>query len=160
MDPQAKKTALRAINYGLYVVTAAQGDQIAGATINWLTQASFAPPLVVAGLKDDSHTRALAESSGSFAVNVLAEDQLEIGSAFFRPATQDGELLNGYRFERGPITGAPLLEDVPYWFEARVLETVARGDHTIFVAEVVGAGVRDEARTPLLLRATGLSYGG
>jgi flavin reductase (DIM6/NTAB) family NADH-FMN oxidoreductase RutF len=46
LDPQAKKVALRAINYGLYVVTAKQGDELAAAGVNWLTQASFEPPLL------------------------------------------------------------------------------------------------------------------
>ena len=160
MDPQAKKTALRAITYGLYVVTAADGDEIAAATVNWLTQASFAPPLVAAGLKADSHTKELVERTGRLAVNVLGDSQLDIGSAFFRPVVQEGELINGYRFERGPVTGAPLLEDVAYWFEAEVRETVALGDHTVFVAEVVGAGVRDADVVPLNLRSTGMSYGG
>ena len=34
MDPQAKKVALRAINYGLYVLTAKQGQELAAASIN------------------------------------------------------------------------------------------------------------------------------
>ncbi len=160
MDEAAKKTALRMISYGLYVVTAADGDELAAASVNWLTQASFSPPLVVACLKEDSHTKALAERTGAFAVNVLGDDQLEVGSAFFRPVVLEGELLNGYRFERGPVTSAPLLEDTAFWFETRVTDTIARGDHTVFVAEIVGAGVRDPSVTPLLLRATGLHYGG
>ena len=39
-------------------------------------------------------------------------------------------------------------------------DTIKRGDHTVFVAEVVGAGVRDAAATPMLLRSTGMNYGG
>ena len=57
-------------------------------------------------------------------------------------------------------TGAPLLVELPYWFEATVTDTIARGDHTVFVAEVVNAGVRDDSATPMLLRATGMNYGG
>ncbi|MGD9754399.1 MAG: flavin reductase family protein, partial [Acidimicrobiia bacterium] len=38
--------------------------------------------------------------------------------------------------------------------------TIERGDHTVFVGEVVDAGVRNEGATPLLLRATGMNYGG
>jgi flavin reductase (DIM6/NTAB) family NADH-FMN oxidoreductase RutF len=160
MDPQAKKVALRAINYGLYVLTAIEGDQVGAAGVNWLTQASFDPPLIVAAVKADSDSHALIERTGVFAVNVLGEDQLDIGKAFFRTTTVEGDTLNGYRFERGPETGAPLLVDLPYWFEARVTDTVARGDHTVFVAEVVNAGVRDDSVTPLLLRSTGMNYGG
>jgi len=160
MDPQAKKLALRAVNYGLYVLTAVDAGAYGAAGVNWLTQASFDPPLIAAAVKSDSDSHAIIGRSGAFAVNVLADDQLDIGKAFFRTTTVEGDTLNGYRFEPGPETGAPLLVDLPWWFEARVTDTVARGDHTVFVAEVVGAGVRDEARTPLLLRSTGMNYGG
>jgi flavin reductase (DIM6/NTAB) family NADH-FMN oxidoreductase RutF len=46
MDEDAKKTALRMIPYGLYVLTAEDEDQnISTATVNGVTQASFKPPL-------------------------------------------------------------------------------------------------------------------
>ncbi|HZQ57851.1 MAG TPA: flavin reductase family protein [Acidimicrobiales bacterium] len=160
MDPQAKKVALRAINYGLYVLTAIDGDEVGAAGVNWLTQASFDPPLIAAAVKSDSDSHAIIERTGAFAVNVLGEDQLDIGKAFFRTTTVEGDTLNGYRFERGAETGAPLLVDLPYWFEARVTDTIKRGDHTVFIAEVVNAGVRDDSVTPLLLRSTGMNYGG
>jgi flavin reductase (DIM6/NTAB) family NADH-FMN oxidoreductase RutF len=160
LDAQAKKVALRAINYGLYVVTAVDGDEYSAAGINWLSQASFEPPLIMVGVKTDSDTHRIVEKTGSFAVNVLAADQLDVGKAFFRTTKVEGDELNGYKFEPGPGTGAPLLVDLPYWFEARVTDRVERGDHSVFVGEVVNAGVRDESATPLLLRDTGMSYGG
>lgn len=160
MDPQEKKVALRAITYGLYVMTASHEGEYAAGGVNWLTQASFEPPLVAAGVKADSGLAALIAQSGTFAVNVLADDQLDIGKAFFRSTTVDGDRICGHKFERGVATDAPILDEVPYWFECQVTDTVARGDHTVFVAEVVGAGVRDAARLPLNLRSTGMNYGG
>lgn len=160
MDAEAKKTALRAINYGLHILTAVDGDDYGPAGVNWLSQASFEPPLVMVGIKADSDSHAVIERSGAFAISVLGEDQLDVGKAFFRTTTVEGDTLNGFRFERGPETGAPLLVDLPYWFECRVTDTVRRGDHTVFVAEVVNAGVNDAAVTPLLLRSTGMAYGG
>lgn len=160
MDPQFKKVALRAINYGLHVLTAIDGDDVGAAGVNWLTQASFDPPLIAAAVKTDNDTHRLIERTGQFAVNVLGEDQLEIGKAFFRSATLEGDTINGHRVELGPETGAPLLIDTPYWLEARVTDTVKRGDHTVFVAEIVNAGVRDESAVPMLLRSTGMNYGG
>jgi flavin reductase (DIM6/NTAB) family NADH-FMN oxidoreductase RutF len=160
LDPQAKKTALRAINYGLHVLTAQDGDELAAAGVNWVTQTSFEPPLVVVGLKTDNDTHRLVEATGAFAVNVLGADQLDVGKAFFRTSTVEGSTINGYEFEPGPETGSPLLVELPYWFECRVTDTVKGGDHTVFVGEVVSAGVRDESATPLLLRDTGMNYGG
>ena len=160
MDPALKKLALRAINYGLYVLTARDGDAYGAGGVNWLSQASFEPPLVVAAVKADSGTAAIIARTGAFAVSVLGDDQLDIGKAFFRSTSVDDGKINGQSFEPGPETGAPLILACPYWFEARVTDTVARGDHTVFVAEVVSAGVRDSSATPLLLRATGMNYGG
>ena len=55
MDDAAKKTALSMIPYGIYIMTAeAEDGALAAATVNWMTQTSFDPPLVVVGVKADS----------------------------------------------------------------------------------------------------------
>ena len=64
MDDDAKKTALRMIPYGIYVLTAKHGDDIAAATVNWVTQTAFDPPLLVVGLKTDSGAYGLVKESG------------------------------------------------------------------------------------------------
>jgi flavin reductase (DIM6/NTAB) family NADH-FMN oxidoreductase RutF len=160
MDPQEKKVALRAITYGLYVMTSSSGDVVGAGGVNWLTQVSFEPPLVAAAVKADSGLCAAITDGGAFAVNVLADDQLDVAKAFFRSTEVDGDVVNGHRFEQGALSDAPILDVAPYWFECRVTDTVARGDHTVFVAEVVNAGVRDAGRMPLNLRSTGMNYGG
>lgn len=160
MDAQDKKVALRSITYGLFVLTARDGDEVAAAGVNWITQTSFDPPLVAVGVKTDNDSHAIIERTGTFAVNTLGDDQMDIGKAFFRSTKLEDGKLNGYAFEDGPETGAPLLVDLPYWWEARVTDTVKGGDHTLFVAEVVNAGVRNADAAPLLLRATGMNYGG
>ncbi|MGE0878980.1 MAG: flavin reductase family protein [Acidimicrobiia bacterium] len=160
MDPQAKKLSLRAINYGLYVLTAKDGDDYGAAGVNWLSQASFEPPLIMAAVKSDSGTAQIIAKTKKFAVSVLAEDQLDVGKAFFRSTTVEGNTINGQEFEPGPATGCPIITALPYWFECEVTDVVDRGDHTVYVASVVEAGVREEGRTPLLLRSTGMNYGG
>lgn len=160
MDADAKKIALRSITYGLYVVTAVSGDDVAASSVNWLTQTSFDPPLVAVAIKADSGACALVGASGEFAVNVLGADQLDIAKAFFRSTSVEDGLINGHPFEPGPTTGAPLFTELPSWWECRVVDRVERGDHWIFVGEVVDAGVRDAEATPLELRPTGMNYGG
>jgi len=148
------------LTYGLYVLTAADGQDLAAGTVNWLSQASFTPPLVMVGVKTDSRLHELIERSHSFAVNILAAEQKDVASAFFRPSHVEGDRINGYTFERGPETGAPLLLDLPAWFEARVTDAVSRGDHTVFVAEVINAGLRNPDVRPLVMWDTGWFYGG
>lgn len=142
MDEQAKKTALRMIPYGLYVLTAADGKgNAAAATVNWVTQTSFKPPLVVVGVKQDSGAHDLIKSTHSFALNVLGKAQQGMAFAFFKPAELDGHKISGEAFFTGE-TGAPLLESAIAWLDCRVTGWVEGGDHTVCIGEVVGAGVK------------------
>lgn len=160
MDLEIKKQTLRLLTYGMYILAAADGDEVAAGTVNWLSQASFEPPLIAVGVRKDSRTHALIERGGTFAVNVLRADQKDVAAAFFGPSRVEDGRINGYSFEPGPETGAPLLIDLPAWFEARVTDAVKRGDHTVFVAEVINAGLRDPGAKPLEMWDTGWFYGG
>lgn len=115
---------------------------------------------MVAVKRDSGLHAALIERSGAFAVNVLAAGQTDVASAFFRPTEIEDGKLNGYAFEVGPETGAPLLLDLPAWFEARVTDMVKGGDHSVYFAEVISVGLRDPEAEPMVLRQTGWSYGG
>jgi hypothetical protein len=67
MNQDAKKTALRMIPYGIYVLTADDGQgNIAAATVNWVTQTAFNPPLVVVGVKTDSGAYSIVKNTKSF----------------------------------------------------------------------------------------------
>jgi flavin reductase (DIM6/NTAB) family NADH-FMN oxidoreductase RutF len=141
MDANAKKTVLRMIPYGLYVLTArGKDDTVAAATVNWVTQASFAPPLVVVGVKADSHAHALIKESRAFALNVLGKGQGPMAFTFLKPATREGQTVSGEPFRWGS-TGAPVLERAPGFVECRLVESVEVGDHSVFVGEVVEAGL-------------------
>jgi flavin reductase (DIM6/NTAB) family NADH-FMN oxidoreductase RutF len=158
MDPAAKKKALRLLNYGLCVATSRDDAGPAAGTINWISQSSFAPPLVMVAIKADGGLHRAVSSSRIFAVHIVGKSQKDLATAFFRGAEPSGNMLNGYVVETG-TTGAPILLAPPAWFECRVVNEVRGGDHTIFVAEVVDAGVRSDEEA-LTLRETGFAYGG
>jgi flavin reductase (DIM6/NTAB) family NADH-FMN oxidoreductase RutF len=167
MDANAKKTALRMIPYGLYVLTAQRADgSVAAATVNWVTQASFAPPLVAVGVKTDSQAHAVIKETRAFALNVLGKGQQGVAFTFFKPAARDGQRISGEPFRAG-TTGAPVLERAAAFVECRLVDTVERGDHSIFVGEVVDAGVAsppagraDEATLWLRDLGENIFYGG
>lgn len=141
MDTNAKKTALRMIPYGLYILTCETKDgRSAGATVNWVTQASFNPPLVVVGVKADSSIHGLIKEVGAFALNVLGKDQQSLAFTFFKPVEREGQTIGGESCHAGK-TGSPILERTPAFFECTLIDTVERGDHSIFVGEIVGVGV-------------------
>ena len=114
--------------------------RISAATVNWVTQASFKPPLVAVGVKADSQIHDIIKTAGNFALNVLGKGQQGEAYAFFKPAERDGQKISGEPFRAGS-TGAPVLENTPAFVECRLVTTVEEGDHSIFVGEVVDAGV-------------------
>jgi len=143
MNADAKKTALRMIPYGLYVLTAAGKDgRMTAATVNWVTQASFTPPLVAIGVKADSQSHGLIEESKEFVLNIIAKGDNPVAFAFFKPAAVDGNTIGGEPFTLGTEVKAPVLDKAPAHIECRVVDAVKRGDHTLFVGEVVEAGVK------------------
>ncbi len=161
MNEDAKKTALRMIPYGMFVLTSKskEGQDVGAATINWITQASFAPPLIAVGVKADSTNHHHIKDTGVFAVNVINKDQLDMAFNFFKTHLREGDSIGGESFEAGPETGCPLLASASAWWECRLVGEVAQGDHTLFVGEVVEAGVRSEDPA-ILMRDHNLNYGG
>lgn len=130
------------IPYGLYLLTAeSKSGKIAAATVNWVTQASFNPPLVVVGVKADSFAHAAIKESGSFALNMLGKKQNDIAFTFFKPQEREDISIGGQPFRKG-VTGSPVFENLPAFVECNLVETVEKGDHSIFVGEVVNAGVK------------------
>ncbi len=160
MEQEDKKRSLRMITYGLYILTAKDGDEVSAGTVNWLSQASFTPPLIMVGVKKDSHLRTLVEKTQKIAVSILSSDQKAIASDFFRPTHVDGGQINGHDFELSNMYALPLLTECPAWFEAAVTDVVDRGDHTVYVTEVTDAGLRNPEALPLVMRDTGWFYGG
>lgn len=73
-------------------------------------------------------------------MNILGKDQKSTAFAFFKPVKRDGNTIGGEAFRSGK-SGAPVLEKTPAFVECSLVETIEKGDHSIFVGEVIDAGV-------------------
>jgi len=142
MDEEPKKTALRMIPYGIYVLTCEGEDgTVSAATVNWVTQASFKPPLVVVAVKAESLAHTVIKDRGLFALNILGRGQSDIAYGFFKSVEREGNTIGGRGFSVG-TTGSPILDDTTAFVECKLVDTIEKGDHSVFVGEVVNAGVR------------------
>lgn len=136
-----------------------EGEEVNGYTASWVMQASFQPPLVVNCVKQDSKSHAMIKSSQVFALSVLDAGQKEVAQKFFKPQRRVGNKFEDIEFYLGEATGCPIISDSLGYVECRVISAVEHGDHTVFVGEVIAAGVHREG-DPLLLESTGWNYGG
>ncbi len=141
MDANAKKTALRMLPYGLSVLTALDGQgRFAGASLNWVTQASFQPPQLVVCLKRDSSTLSVVEAAGKFTLNMLGKEQGRLAVTFFKHVEEQDGTLGGVAYQL--VQGIPVLDPVPAYLLCRVVESMGEGDHKVVLGEVIDAGVR------------------
>lgn len=159
MDAKARKTTLRMLSNGLYVITSSSADHHGAATVTWVSQASFKPPLVMAAIRPDSNVFKCLSESNVAAVHILDCNQQEIARRFFSPTRALNGTINGEPFVPG-VTRAPVLQNALAYFECVVRHIVdTRGDHAVVIMEVVEAQCRRELR-PLTIAESPWEYGG
>lgn len=141
------KYVMRQWASGVSVVTMQTGERRHGLTVSGFLSISLEPPLVLISVGQELASDALLQASGAYAIHFLRDDQAELSDRFA------GRLGGVDRFAglttRTAATGSPILEDCLAWIDCRVVTTHVVGDHTLFIGEVVAAGVNDPAQ-PLI----------
>jgi flavin reductase (DIM6/NTAB) family NADH-FMN oxidoreductase RutF len=132
---------------GVTVVTTEHNGIRYGMTVSSFNSLSLNPPLVTVFIGKQHSTLDAIQQSGCFAVNLLAESQLDVGKTFAGMTTTPD------RFAGLTLTtaesGAPLLVDSLAWMDCKLHTTYDGGDHVMVVGEVL-ATASDGARAPLL----------
>lgn len=159
MDPKIKRKTLRLLTNGIYILTSRTDSTLGAATITWVSQASFKPPLLVAAVRKDSSVfRCLVESRIA-ALHILGKHQKQIAQKFFSPTKGNSTVLNDEPFFEGK-TSAPILQNLPAYLECRVLDAREEyGDHAIVILEVVEAELLASV-DPLTIPDSPWEYGG
>jgi flavin reductase (DIM6/NTAB) family NADH-FMN oxidoreductase RutF len=143
MDARKKKFILRMIPYGVHILTTvdAAGAPVA-ATVHWVMQTSFDPPLVTLALRPGGPVYAAIRHSNRFALHMLGKDDAAEAFAFqTRPAIVEGDTLSGWGF-RYSDSGLPLLHDAPGVLECTLRAVIEFGDHHPVIGEVTEAFLR------------------
>jgi flavin reductase (DIM6/NTAB) family NADH-FMN oxidoreductase RutF len=159
MDAKAKKETLRLLTNGVYVLTSRNGDDYGAATVTWVSQVSFQPPLVMGALRKDGNVFRCLQASGVAVLHIVGSDQQDIAQKFFSTTKESNGLLNGEPFIEGK-TFAPVLKNLSAYLECKLVDTCEDyGDHAIVILEVVEAGNRGTV-VPLVVNDSPWKYGG
>jgi flavin reductase (DIM6/NTAB) family NADH-FMN oxidoreductase RutF len=159
MDPKTKQKVLRLLTNGMYILTSRSAERFGAATITWVSQASFKPPLLMVALRKDGSAFQCVVESHAAVLHVLDSGQRDIAQKFFAATEESQGLLNGEPYSQG-TTGAPVLENLGAYLECKALEIVAKhGDHAIVVFEVLDAVLRRDIE-PLTVTGSPWQYGG
>lgn len=159
MDNELINKATWKIPNALTLIGSAHDDQWNGMTASWVTQLSMDPVLIGVGVDKTALTHRLIEAGGSFTVNLWSSDDTKVFVKFSKPAVREGDTLNGRPVRIG-ATGAPIFTEAIAWMECKVRSAVDVGTHTLFVGELVDAGITDEDARPAAMSDTRMKYGG
>jgi flavin reductase (DIM6/NTAB) family NADH-FMN oxidoreductase RutF len=127
---------------GVTVVTTSSQGELGGLTVNAFCSVSLNPPLVLVCIDLQSQTLALIRESQVFAVNLLTDKQ-EALSRCFATRSRDRFECFCYASYSTAVTGAPILDDVLAFIDARVVAEYPGGDHVIFLGQVVAMGTEN-----------------
>ena len=100
----------------------------------------YAPRALPCLIEVGSVAHSVVKDVGKFALNILGKGQRGIAYTFFKTVECDGNSIGGQPFSVG-ATGVPVLDETTAHVECVLVDTVEKGDHSVFVAEVVEAGV-------------------
>jgi len=146
------RKAMGAIGSPVVLITSSHGGSRGIMTINMIAGLSFNPPLLGISLSHHSHTASLINESREFAVNIVSPDQTElaktIGASTGRKVDKFAEF--GVDTFEGNIITSPLVKAAHTILECRVNNIVDIGNHSFYIAEVVGYHELDKAE-PLYL---------
>jgi flavin reductase (DIM6/NTAB) family NADH-FMN oxidoreductase RutF len=143
----------------LVLVGSASGEEWNGMTASWVTQLSMEPVLLGVGIDNTSLTHRLITEGGSFTVNIWSSNDTRPFVKFSKPADRDGDTLNGRRVHTA-TTGAPVFDEAIAWIDCEVRQSLDLGTHTLFIGEVVDAGINDDEEPAASMSDTRMKYGG
>lgn len=159
LDPELINKVTWKIPNALVLVGSASGDEWNGMTASWITQLSMEPVMIGIGIDNNAVTHRLIREGGSFSVNLWSSEDTAPFVKFSKPANRDGDTLNG-RPVRTATTGAPVFEEAIAWLDCELRQSIDLGTHTLFVGEVVDAGLNDDETRAAAVSDTRMKYGG
>jgi flavin reductase (DIM6/NTAB) family NADH-FMN oxidoreductase RutF len=128
------------VDYPMFIVTAATGDERSGCLVGFVTQASINPARLLVMLSKRNHTYNVAQHTEMLAVHFLRRDNRELAALFGETTGDEVDKFAACRWRPGP-DGVPLLDDVRGWVAGRVIARLDGGDHVAHVLETVDAGI-------------------
>jgi flavin reductase (DIM6/NTAB) family NADH-FMN oxidoreductase RutF len=125
---------------GVHVITTSYEGINYGLSAAWAMRISGATYLIMTAVWHQSYTHAFIKKANFFAVNILAEGQVDLARHFGR---QSGSEVD--KFKRQDVyweprkTGAPILLDALAYLDCNLVDAYdpPGGDHTLYIGEMV-----------------------
>jgi flavin reductase (DIM6/NTAB) family NADH-FMN oxidoreductase RutF/rubredoxin len=137
--------ALYKLGYGLYIVCSKKEDRLNGQIANTVFQITSEPPTIAVSINKNNLTHEFLKASKVMTVSVISRDApLSFIGHFGFKSGRDMDKLNGINYKIGETQSPVITENTLAYLEAKVVQEVDVGTHTIFIGELVAADVIKE----------------
>ena len=138
-------TAMFKLSYGLYVLTARDGDKDNGCIINTAVQLTDSPKRLNIAVNKANYTEEMIRKTGAFNLSVLTENvPFKVFKHFGFQSGRDANKFEDGAPARSANGIAYLTENANAFISCKVIESRDYGTHTLFIADIVEAAVLDE----------------
>ena len=137
--------ALRSLSYGLYVVASKKQGKLNAQIANTVVQVTSEPPTISVCINKQNLRNEFITESKVFVASVLSQDTpLSFIGHFGFKSGREVDKLKDVNYKLGETKAPIVLDHSLAYLEARVINQLDVGTHTIFIGEVVGADVLNE----------------
>ena len=105
-------SALKKIEYGVYIVTMGEGQQRECIHRQLDLQVSSEPPIIALAVHNKHQSSRLLKEAGGFVINFIAASTPEVAKTYYGPAESGYQKLKSASVTDAPVTGAPILNGV------------------------------------------------
>jgi flavin reductase (DIM6/NTAB) family NADH-FMN oxidoreductase RutF len=135
---------------GVTVITSAPTSGPVGMAIGSFVSVSLDPPLVGFFAAVSSSSWPKIEAAGSFCVNVMTAEQLELVKGF---ASKSEDKFAGVDW-RPALSGSPILSGALAFIDCEIYKVVEAGDHWFIMGQVTELGVSGDGQPMVFHRGT------
>jgi flavin reductase (DIM6/NTAB) family NADH-FMN oxidoreductase RutF len=131
------------LSYGLFVLTAKDGEKDNGCIINTVTQVASEPNRISISVNKKNYTHDMILKTGEFNVSILSEKaKFDTFRHFGFQSGRDVDKMAGIQISRS-ANGLVYLNDgeTNAYISARVIQSIDVGSHTLFIADVTDGEV-------------------
>ena len=138
-------SALYKLGYGLYVVCSKKNGKFNGQIANTVFQVCSEPPVIAVAINRQNLTHDFITHSKVFTVSILSQDTpLNFMGHFGFKSGREIDKLKDINYKLGETKAPIILDNTLAYLEAKVINQIDVGTHTIFIGEIVGADVAKE----------------
>ncbi len=138
---------LHKISYGLYIICSKNGEKMNGQIANALFQVTAEPATIAVSINKQNLTHEYIEKSNFFTVSILSENTPMgfIGNFGFKSG-RDIDKFKDVEYKLGKGKVPLVLDNALACIEAKVINKIDVGTHTIFIGRVEDADILSEGK--------------